>query len=418
MSTEINSPATDTGKTTVKENAPVIPGRNEVLEHFAQEIEGAFKTPGEKVVAAKAGDEKLVLSQDKTDEKVEVAETPEQKTEREATEATALAERAKASGMTVEEQKTAEAQALTELTERAKAAGKTIEEQFAIEEAAENGEADHLAEDAELKKELTPETQEKINRRIGKEVAKTKLAQEAADAVKAELAEAQRQLAERPQVQVPRSPVPLGNVNDEAGLKAEEAKANEAIDQCDALTLQLDDDPASVEAVLKDAKVELPEYTPAAMKRYLAQIKANATKTVRTAIPQRAEFLKKASEFKSEAVTIMPELKDPKSPRRARFEKVLGNFPELKDHPFWATAAAVQVLGLERLDEINAAAAAKGKAPVKPVVRVKPVVIPAPRAQPAAAPKAAKKGEVSDETKTAALNGDKNARRKILEGLL
>ena len=343
MSTENKPAATATAEKTVNE-APVIPGRKEVLEHFAQEIEGAYKTPGEKVAAATADGEKQVLSQVEADKKVE--ETPEQKTAREATEATGLAERAKVTGLTVEEQKAAETQALTELTERATAAGKTVDEQFAIEEAAEAAAAggktrsdeDHLADDADLKKGLTPETQEKINRRIGKEVAKTKLATEAKAALETQLAEAQRQLAERPRVEVPRSSVPLGHVNDAAGLKAEETKAREAVKQVRELKRSLRNDPAGVEQVLKEAKVNLAEFTPEAMTDYLERIEENANATLTEGIPARTEFLKGVGTFSSEAIQLMPALKDAKSPERAQFNQVLAKFPQLKDHPYWPMA--------------------------------------------------------------------------------
>ena len=404
MSTMATPPATGSGSTTVKENAPLIPGRAEVLKSFAELAMGEFP-PDEKVAPAEAdGEKSKVLSQDKTAVETATAD------------AAALAERAQASGLTVAEQQAAETQALAELTERAQQAGKTVEEQFALEEQAEQEAVkgdDHLAEDAELKKVLTPEVQESINKRIGKEVAKTKLAHEAAEAAKAELEKVKAQLEAKP-APVNVSKVPLGHVNDAAGLQAEAEKAQAAVDQCEDLILQLDEDPEAVETVLKTAQVQLPEFSTAAMKRYLAQVKTNANKTLRTGIPARQEFLKSVSAFGDKAIELLPELKDANSERRKAFEEVSASIPGLKDNPYWPMAAAVQVLGLERLKELQAS---RTKAAVKVKPLVKPVVIPSPKAQPARVPQP-KAGEMTEELRTAVLNGDKNARKKYLESLV
>jgi hypothetical protein len=436
MSTPNPKAAAGTAQPTAKtetSDGPLIPGRADILKSFADLAESGSralseKKPEEKVAPAAAGGEKpKVLSQVEAteaiaDPKAEATqETEAEKQARETTEAAELAERAKATGLTPVEQKTAEDLALKELTERATKAGKTVEEQFALEEAEEakaagGGEEDHLAEDAELKTALTPETQEKINKRIGKEVAKTKAAVEAKAALETKLAEAERKLTEAPRAVTATATGPLANVTTVEGLRAEEAKANEAINQAEDLLLALEDSPEEVEATLKTAKVALDEYTPAAMRRYLANLKANATKFVRTQIPARATWLQKADVAAAQALKLMPELADKNSPRAKKFWEITNAMPSIKNEAGWTKMVAVQVLGLERLGELETAAAKPAPVKVKP--RVKPVVIPSPKGTPAGgAPRRANKNEVDAETASAALNGDKNAKWKILEGL-
>lgn len=423
MGNEATPPATDSGKKTVNDNAPLIPGRAAILKDFAALAMGT--APEEKVAPAAAGGEKpKALSQDKAAPSGaatggQVEETPEAKVEREATETAELAERAKVSGLTPEAQKAAEDQALVELTERATAAKRTVEEQFVFEEAEEakangGGEEDHL--DAELKGVLTPETQEKINRRIGKEVAKTKAATEAKAKLESDLADAQRKLAERPNA-APVQAGPLADVSTGEALEAEAGKARAAIKQVRDLKRVLVSDPEQVEQVLKEAHVKLPEYTAAAMQEYLDRLSDNANDVLTEHIPNRANWLRKADQAGAEALQLLPELKDKNSPRCKEFWEIANLVPEIKGNPGWTKMVAVQVLGRERLREM--AAAAGKPAPPKIKARVKPVVIPSPKAQPAGgAPRKAGKNELDEKTRTAALDGDKSARREILEGLV
>ena len=277
---------------------------------------------------------------------------------------------------------------------------------------------DHLADDAELKGKLDAKTQERINGRIGKEVAKTKAALEKAESLEAQLAEAATQLAQRTNAS-PNGKTPLDDVNDSAGLRKVVDNATAAKEQAEDLLTQLEDDPAAVERVLRESQFILKgddgaeDFSPAKMRKFLNGVKANATRTVEREVPKRVEFLKQVDASAADAMAIYPELKDPKSEKRKAFDQMLAANPIIKSSPFWPKVTALLILGLEAEAKLKASATAPAKRSKKPL----PFVMPAPRGTPPPAPATKPKGSNSD-VLTDALNGDKKARLKHLQSLV
>jgi hypothetical protein len=406
---------------TADNDAALIPGREEALKAFAAEVMTAggmppetkvpdepAKTPAEgekpadalsqsteKALETPAAGAEPAWSQDKLDwfASMEAAKTPEE----------IAAAQAKAPEFTAEEVTWLQSQQA---------------------EPAPQGE-DHLAEDAELKGKLDAATQDRINKRIGKEVAKTKEAKEAAEQAQAKITELEAKLASKPAVS-PDVPTagPLSQVVDEAGLKKVITDANAALDQAEDLMTQLEMDPAGVEKLLRELKVELKaadgteDYSPGKMGSFLKTIQANANRVLRREVPQRAEMLKQADAYAQEALTILPELKDPKSARKLAFNSVLENAPWLKQQPHWPRTAAIYALGLEAYQKLQGAKGKPAATAVKPK-RAIPTVIPSPRGQPAVtATRAAGRSQISDETATKALNGDRKSRLAFIQTLV
>jgi hypothetical protein len=345
---------TVTAATTENEEAeaPVIPGRDEVLKDFARDILGEPET---------------------------AAPSAEAETEN-------------------------ADEALTQTEAEAKADGETETETGAEE--------NHLEDD--LRQDLPEDVQEKINRRIGKEVAKTKLEREAREQLEAKLAEAETKLAERVQSPKANVPSPLSDIHDPAKLEAEKLKAEAAMEQAEDLMDQLRTNPSAVEAMLREAKVELKDetgeadFSPERMEAFLRTVRKNADRSLRRSIPEREKFLKAADQAASQAVEFMPELKDPKTAQAKLFRQALQDLPEIQKHPQWPLMAVIGVLGRQKLDELIAA---KKKLPAAPAKRELPVKIPTPRAQPASVPRTKPAPVDANAMAEALLNGNKSRTR-------
>jgi hypothetical protein len=350
-----NAAETETAPTTetTTETAPEIPGRAEVLNHFAREAMGEPETAAPPANAEAENADEKALSQ--TEETTEAAQA-----------------------------------------ETGEVAGT---------------EENHLEED--LRQDLPEEVQEKINRRIGKEVAKTKAERDQREAMEARLAEAEAKLAEKPSG-ASRPASPLGDVHDLGKLEGEKLKAEQAMEQAEDLLVQLEDDPAAVETALRTAKIELKgedgreDFSEARMKKFLRSIKTNADRTLRRTIPERERFIKTAEQAAAQAVEFLPELKDQKSTQAKLFAQALADVPELQRHPQWPLMAVIGVLGRQKLDEMIAA---RKKVPAAPAKRELPVKIPTPRAQPAAVPRNKPAPVDANALADALLNGDKSRTR-------
>lgn len=373
MSTAADA-ATATAQTTEDgtEAAPKVPGRSEVLAAFAREAMGEPEPAAPDAPAAGVNADEA-LSQTAAAAATD-GETPEEKAAREAAEAEANAE----------------------------------------------GDENHLEE--ELRQGLPPETQEKINRRIGKEVAKTKAEREQREAAEARAAELEARMAETPAAKV-QSPEQLGHIHDAGKLNAEKVRAESALEQSEDLLVTLEDSPEDVASALRAAKIELKDengeddYSAGRMRKFLRGVRQQADRTLRTAIPKREEFLKVAENNAKAAVQLMPELNEAKSERRKLFNQVLRENPEVMKTADWPLKAVAAVVGMEWL---KAQADAKTKAAngAQPKKRELPVSIPTPRAQaPRVEPPKTEKlnaGAIAD----AMLSGDRSARLKILTGMV
>ena len=406
MSEEAGAVATET-KTT-ENDAPLIPGREEVLKQYATDVLGAQRPP-----EPQAGDEKLEVEKPQAPEAGKpnaLSQTETKLTEPNWTDAQ------KAWFAQMDAAQTPEAIAAAQAQQPAFSAEeiKFLEQQNAAAEAKPEATEDHLQEDAELKGKLDAATQERINRRIGKEVAKTKEAKEQAEQMTAKVQELEDKLAATP-VSRPDGRT-LAHLTTPAQIQAAEKSAQDAMEQAEDLLAQIEDDPDAVAATLQAAKVGLPEFSPAAMKKFLTGVKRNADHTLRRELPQRVQFLNQVNASAKEALTILPELNDAKSERRKAFDQMVTNAGEIgRQFGQWPQAIALMVLGQETLAKQQAAAKAaatpaKAKRPI-------PVTIPLARgAMPSVRPEPAK--GVTDDTVSAALSGDKKARLKYLQSLV
>ena len=289
--------------------------------------------------------------------------------------------------------------------------------------APDDGEATEAAD--ELSGKLDEHTQQVVNKRIAKEVGKTKAERAQREALETKLAELQQLLEQKQAEPVPAtaSPTkanPLAHVTDVKALVAERDKARSAQDQAEELLESLQDDPERVEAALRNAKVSLTDdsgnedYSVPRMRKFLGTVKREARNVVENAVPLQAQYLDVQKQSFAKALDDLPELKDKTSERYARFNNVLRSMPELRNQPWWPEAAVVAVLGEERLHELRAAKAGPVKAKAKPEL---PVKIPAPKTTP---PQVQRRNanEASDETVSLAIGGDKAARLKVIQSLV
>jgi len=359
---------TETAETVETQNtAPVVPGRTEVLKHYAREAMGELETAAPATEPDQPAETNKVLSQ------------PESETE-------------------------------------------TVE--APPEETADTPTADDPEETSEDHGGLPPEIQEKIDRRIDKEVARRKAAVEAKEAAEAELAELRAKMAETPEPAAAVKPTALSDIHDPGKLSAEKQRAKEALTQAKDLLFTLEDDPESVEAALRAAKIELrdergtEDFSRARMKKFLRGVEKKAEWTLTEAIPERADFLEKAERAAQQAQEWMPELKERNSARTKLAMQLLRNRPDIRNNPQWPMELMVGVLGLERFEEMKTNKA-KGTTTAQPKPkRELPVNIPQPKA---AAPQTAKTKPQPPDANAVAdkiLNGERKARLDYINQFL
>lgn len=413
------------GQATVETGALLFSGRTEAAKSLATEVLKSFADLPETVVEKRAdgvsaepkaeGADETVLSQAKIDAEAKVSPPPVEP------EWSAEQQRwfAKMEAAGSDAERDALQQEAPEFTPEQLA---WLQGQEGQQQQQPQGE--DLIGDPELKGKLDPKTQEAINRRIAKEVAKTKALQEQLEQTAAKL----KELETKPAATVtgPEGPKgPLAEVHDVAGLQRVAQEAERALDQTEALLDRLADAPGEVEQALREAKVVLKDaegqedYSPERMKRYLDLVRKNADRTLRRELPAREQFVKQADAYAGEVLTQMPELKEPQSERRKLFDSVVASVPWLKSRPDWPRVAAVYVLGLEAYAKANGAAKTAA-APAATVAKKRPVpvTIPSPRGV-ATAPRAATTRQAEAATLgQRALNGDKKARLEYLKGLV
>lgn len=212
------------------------------------------------------------------------------------------------------------------------------------------GEAD---DDLSKSTTLDPKVQERINRRIGKEVAKRKALEAQLNEVRAQLAEmpaANAQAQQQPPAAIPTA-APLAHIEDVAGLQKLQQDAKQAIRFADSMLERARDGEA------------LPEgYT----KEMLRDVKQNAQDALDDQIPARFQFLQARHNADQTAFTKFPFLKDRTTNEYLTAQYLLRQHPELAHSPFKNTALGVMVLGLQAMqqrDEAAKKAEAKPKAP-------------------------------------------------------
>lgn len=213
---------------------------------------------------------------------------------------------------------------------------------------------------------LDPKLQEKINRRIGKEVGKTKKAIERATAAETRLTQLEAQLASGPQevekeihVPVP-SNVPLAEYDTPDKLNAfKEALSNDIIE---AEGLLYGDFPP--EGVMT-------KWSPNPLtKSQIATMLTEAKKVERTQIPAREKFLTTQNQTRQAAHEEFTFLKDRSHPGYAMAQQALRDNPVLHAYPNKDYLVGLIVEGKLALEARKGAkVSAEAKVPVKPKAR-------------------------------------------------
>jgi hypothetical protein len=293
-------------------------------------------------------------------------------------------------------------------------------EQAESKEDAEEGSEDE--ESTETGESLPPEVQASVDRRIGKEVAKTKAEKEAREALENKLRDLEVQLSElresKPaETVVVKSDMPLAEVGDVRSLHAKKTEAQSLRDQVTDMLESVEDDPEMVEQKLRKAGVVLKDqtgeddYSVKRMRRELRGLDSNLRKTIEQHIPQRETFLKSQSEMMAQIQQEVPELKNPTSERSKIFRSILEQIPEIKLNPKWPMFVAGQTLFVEAMAKAKQDAAGK----TKPKTANAPKIPAKPKSSPV--PTKAKDAEVLD-LKKRMMGGDSEARIKLLEAML
>lgn len=280
-------------------------------------------------------------------------------------------------------------QQTTEGAEAAAAAGATPKgeaEADSNSQATEGGEAEAVHSQTIS---FTPEQQALLNKRIGKEVAKTKALKEQMEQTKAKLAELETKLstaaapaadagkAAAAPIVIPAN-VPLGDVNDIASLGQRQQAAKEAIRYVEAV---LDDqsqwqtitDPQNESREIKVHKIGDQLYTESDLKKSMRVAKV----TLEDHIPQRAQFLATKQQATQQAHVDFPFLTDKQSPGYQLAEAARRNpalaLIQTMPNADWLIGALVE--GKQALDARLAAA----KKPAAPAAKPKvPSAKPSP----------------------------------------
>ena len=208
---------------------------------------------------------------------------------------------------------------------------------------AESTEEESKEEVLSHEKGLSPELQEKLDKRIGKEVAKRKALEEQINAIKSEF-EALKAAKEEEVSTPPPAPVaptpdnPLANVNDIDGLRSEHQTAKEIIRLVED-TLDSDDKTEVFNYQGKD-------YT----RKELKQIRRNAERTINDYIPQRAQFLQQRDAYTQKAIEVFPWAKDKSSKEYKQAVQLMRQDPRLGSSVDGIYSAGVYLKGLQAIE--------------------------------------------------------------------
>jgi hypothetical protein len=198
---------------------------------------------------------------------------------------------------------------------------------------------------------LPPEVQTAINKRIGKEVARRKAADEARTAAEARAAELETQAGLTGERRVIDSASPMSQVNDFTTLAQRKAQTESLLEQTRDLLDSVEDEPDKVAASLAAGGITLVEPTPAAMRKSLRLIEKNLKRTLETHIPARESFLNAEAETQARVLTVFPDLKNPASQRAKILAEVLARHPEMRFSATWPALAAAAVEGILKINE-------------------------------------------------------------------
>jgi hypothetical protein len=206
-----------------------------------------------------------------------------------------------------------------------------------------------------LSHELPPELQAKIDKRIGKEVARRKTLEEENARLKAQLSQPPTQSATPPPAPSPDEP--LGHVTDVQALAQEHHNIKEVKRWAQAQLLR-EDGSESIEA-----------YGRTWSRQDLQATVLNADRVLEDQIPARFQFLQARSQAEVNARQTFPWLNDPQSAEYAEYQAAFKQYPMLAKMPDAPFVVAVQITGrqaLQKQQEAAAAAAKKKQTPPKP----------------------------------------------------
>ena len=176
---------------------------------------------------------------------------------------------------------------------------------------------------------LSPDTQESINKRIGKEIAKRTALEAELNALKARMAEVEQKPTPPPE---PTPDAPLANIRDFAELDKHQALAVETklwVQQ------QLDRDD-----IANGVKVGDRTYS----KEELRSSLHNLNRTLEIEVPKQRRLLTATAQYAQKAVEEFDWLKDNSSDNFRQFQQVMRANPELQHRPngIYIAAAAVE----------------------------------------------------------------------------
>lgn len=228
-----------------------------------------------------------------------------------------------------------------------------------VTESPESPESDVLSQSDSPHEQLTPEAKAILEKRIGKEVAKTKAIKEQYEAKIREL-EAKANPEQKPApepapiVVQPTAENPLANINDVETLRKEFTSAQEIKRWAEDV---LDSDAAEFQAGDK-------VFT----RREVKDILRNSTRVLQEHIPARHAFLNVREAATKEALSVFPFLADKSSPEYQLAQQVRREVPFIATLPNADYIAGALVRGLRAIEADKQAAAKSTKpAPVRAI---------------------------------------------------
>ena len=270
-----------------------------------------------------------------------------------------------------------------ETTEQQSASTEAVETEQPEVETEEEAHEEVLSQD----KGLSPELQDKVNKRIGKEVAKRKALEESLEALKAEIETIKASQSEEVNAlqtaPIYASPTdPLAHINDAVGLQNEYREAKEI--------MRIAEDALDTEGVENGYEFQGQRYT----KQQLKTIMREARRTIEDRIPQRAQVLQKRDSYIKAAEETFSWAKDKTSKEYKQAVALMKQDPRLATSVDGLYAAGIYLKGLHAIEAEKAAASKP-----KPAPR-------APASQVAAPSSSAKARTSSDDAEAKARNND------------
>ena len=186
--------------------------------------------------------------------------------------------------------------------------------------------------------DISDDLKKKIDKRIGKEVAKRKALEAQLNELKLQVQAAQQQQTSAPQpvVPLPQGAPPLAQIESASDLVALQQQAKDAKRFAQEQLDRDDFEPVRVGDTVLDRKA-------------LKTIIRNAERTLEDEIPQRAQFIQQRQAAQQLAYEKFPFLKDKSSPEYVQAQQAYMQMPWLKNLPNADWIIGVQIEGLKAL---------------------------------------------------------------------